>query len=806
MNLYIGFKYFICVLLTSIFVLTVSDEGQISSPEIFCTLARMKRDTWWKVYVNKSTDYTDIQKTQESSAVTLNIEKTLNESVINLGPVNLKESDIDDSESDINWRIVTRMSDEVVKGRIPPDKRTDENAKEEETLVEKRRDRLKLGVTVSDSPELNLARRIVSILPPFSPSSSSRVTNEQCLRESQYYLQELDNFALWALKMHDSSAKLPSGVLNGNVNQYGDIDQCLSVRAPWLGGVIKGRYCLTTSVLTLPDPDHPLLGQVQQLLQSHSMLRSELDDPGHRIPRFSAIHWALCVPASCNASDVQIALTDTLQRHVEGTGITFRVRVTPDMCQTKDDRLHLPTSTLVVGAMFFMIAALAIVATACDPNWRSLEQPLSTGRKLMQAFSLRKNVLTLFNLSRSPDDIESVHGIRAISALLLLLAHKSMALFFNPYMNRTVMAEDLGRSWTSFARGACIHTDPFIMISGLLTSYSFYKELEHKKRLDIPREYLSRLMRLVPNLVALILFCTFILPWIGTGPLWNQVVRHHSDICKNTWWRNLLFIHNYFGFETMCLTHTHHLGIDTQLFALSPFFVYTVWRWPQIGLSVLTGIAAISTALRYSVTYSKHLSHFVVFGSSVRQLFQTADLSYTLPAHRATVYVMGIALGLGLRYCGRDFRLKKMHLTLGWTAAVVCFYMSIISPAHMASRHYIYNTTEAANFAAFVPITWCLFTAWIIFISYIGHGGLLGHMLSWRGFLVTTRLSYALYLIQFPILFYMVGKNRATYTYNVLLLVDVPEMAIIIVGSIVLTLMFDLPFQNIRNILLKKPK
>jgi hypothetical protein len=53
---------------------------------------------------------------------------------------------------------------------------------------------------VTDSPELNLARRIVSILPPFSPSSSRRVTNQQCLRESQYYLQELDNFALWALK------------------------------------------------------------------------------------------------------------------------------------------------------------------------------------------------------------------------------------------------------------------------------------------------------------------------------------------------------------------------------------------------------------------------------------------------------------------------------------------------------------------------------------------------------------------------------------------------------------------------------
>jgi hypothetical protein len=59
------------------------------------------------------------------------------------------------------------------------------------------------------------------------------------------------------------------------------------------------------------------------------------------------------------------------------------------------------------------------------------------------------------------------------------------------------------------------------------------------------------LNRLVPNIVVLFLICTFIGPWIGSGPLWNQVLKHNSDICKNTWWRNLLFIHNYFGFENM---------------------------------------------------------------------------------------------------------------------------------------------------------------------------------------------------------------------------------------------------------------
>ena len=37
-----------------------------------------------------------------------------------------------------------------------------------------------------------------------------------------------------------------------------------------------------------------------------------------------------------------------------------------------------------------------------------------------------------------------------------------------------------------------------------------------------------------------------------------------------------------------------------------------------------------------------------------------ADFSYTLPAYRATVYIMGIVLGFVLRYCGRNFRLKKV--------------------------------------------------------------------------------------------------------------------------------------------------
>lgn len=63
------------------------------------------------------------------------------------------------------------------------------------------------------------------------------------------------------------------------------------------------------------------------------------------------------------------------------------------------------------------------------------------GDDWFNAFSLKKNFKTLFNVTKSQSDIPTLHGIRFLNAILLLFAHKSMALFFNPYVNRTEMSE-----------------------------------------------------------------------------------------------------------------------------------------------------------------------------------------------------------------------------------------------------------------------------------------------------------------------------------------------------------------------------
>lgn len=75
--------------------------------------------------------------------------------------------------------------------------------------------------------------------------------------------------------MHDASAKIPSGILSGNINQLGDFDECLNVIAP--NQEFRGKYCLSYIQMTVPDY-LPQLRHIRKLLQSYDAFVNEFDD------------------------------------------------------------------------------------------------------------------------------------------------------------------------------------------------------------------------------------------------------------------------------------------------------------------------------------------------------------------------------------------------------------------------------------------------------------------------------------------------------------------------------------------------
>ncbi|XP_054728013.1 nose resistant to fluoxetine protein 6 [Anastrepha obliqua] len=652
----------------------------------------------------------------------------------------------------------------------------------------------------------NIGRRFISIATPFDAARNPKAS-PKCRSQMRRFLEGLNNFDFWALKMHDSTGKITSGILNGNINQPGDFDQCLGISTASDGAAvadsdaneIKGQYCLAYAQPVLPHKSKRLRA-LFTLLQSHGPFRSEFNDPGHRVPRYSLINWGICVPNACTYQDVEYTVNEYLSNMTSSTGISFQVRVEPKMCQVRDNKPWDRNTTWAVR-FFLVILSIAVLSTIYERCLKGDEKP----NEWFTAFSLDKNLRWLFSTHSSPNDIEAVHGIRFLNAAMLLFSHKSMAMFFNPYNNRTEMSESLGRSWTVIGRAASLYTDPFLLFSGMLTAYSLFGRLFKGQPIRLRNEYISRLMRIVPPLAALILFCTFVLPLWGSGPQWNLVVGHHADICKRNWWRNLLFIHNYFGFSEMCLTHTHHLGIDTELFAVAPIMILGLWKWPRKGLFALLLLGAIGTAARYYTTVVNQLSNYIYFGTNIQRLFRTADYMYSFPPHRSTVYIMGILLG----YCLRKYRgiqLSTAQLRIGWVIATASVLVSLLGPAPMGHISYQYNKTHAAIYAAFAPIAWCIFFAWIVFVSHNGYKNKFTDMLSWKGFQVSTKLSYAIYLTQFPVFFFNVGRRRHIHHYYnfVSIILDTNEFICIFLASVALTIFFDAPFQNIKKLIFNR--
>lgn len=216
--------------------------------------------------------------------------------------------------------------------------------------------------------------------------------------------------------------------------------------------------------------------------------------------------------------------------------------------------------------------------------------------------------------TKASNDIASAHGIRLFNTIMLIISHKCMEIEFSPTSNRNEVAMISQTPVTVIVRASYLYTDVFLMLSAMLVSYSFIGRLNRGQTINITKEIVARYFRVVPPMAALMLFGTFILPIISDGPQWGMLINNQAELCKTTWWRNFFMIHNWFGFENICMTHTHHIGTDFELFLLAPIIVIMLHKHPKNTSVLIFILAVISTIGRFYVTYARNMTVYVLFG------------------------------------------------------------------------------------------------------------------------------------------------------------------------------------------------
>ncbi|XP_026765152.2 nose resistant to fluoxetine protein 6-like [Galleria mellonella] len=636
-----------------------------------------------------------------------------------------------------------------------------------------------LNHTAEESPRFNILDvwdRFPRVVVP------KNGTSEQCRRDSQHYIDSLEKLELWALKMFDATAKPPSGILSGNGNQYGDFDECLSV-----DGAVRGKYCLASLQVSLTDPKY---SQIDSLIHSEHYIRSNVTDMGHRVPRYSSLLWGVCIPSSCSSFDLE----EELSQRLANLGMTVKVHNT--MCTVKNiNRPYSFGKTLSI-TFFLAIFLLLSLGTMLDDG----KEGVTNFEKLLNAFSLKRNFKKIFDLSDGQTRVKGVDAFRGLNAFALLIAHKSMAMAHNPYVNKVGFAMTFGMPWAVVGRSAILYTDSFLYLSGYLNAHNLLQDLERKGTIDVKNRLIGRWFRLFPLFLSLMLFCTYILPDVNNGPQWNLVVEEHSRVCERTMWKSFLFIHNYFGFEEMCLTHTHQLGMDMQLYVATLPLMLVLVKSKTLGLSLIFATALASTVLRYLAVHWYQISMFVYYGISVQKLLDAARYSYILPTHRATIYLIGVAMAYFMRTKKFNFTLSNNQVRLLWATCLSLAIYTIVSPYKMGLEGYQYDPDQAATFATYSPILWGIFMCiahWAVSNNY---ASFLTTILELRVFKFFNKIAYGVYLTQFPIFFYNVGVQRHAEYYSPLLLLHAPEMLSILVISIMTTVAIEMPFNQIYRI------
>jgi hypothetical protein len=140
-------------------------------------------------------------------------------------------------------------------------------------------------------------------------------------------------------------------------------------------------------------------------------------------------------------------------------------------------------------------------------------------------------------------------------------------------------------------------------------------------------------------------------------------------------------------------------------------------------------------------------------------------------------------------------------IQIGWISSFYCLFWLFWTQTSLANKNYQYDPTDAAQYGALAPLLWSLSICWIVYACSNGCGDLINSFLSSKPLIVISKLSYAIFLIQFLIFFYTVGVTRDTETFKLSALLNRMEIVYMVFGALALTLFIDIPMQNLKRII-----
>ncbi|KAF8797101.1 Nose resistant to fluoxetine protein 6 like protein [Argiope bruennichi] len=423
---------------------------------------------------------------------------------------------------------------------------------------------------------------------------------------------------------------------------------------------------------------------------------------------------------------------------------------------------------------------------------------LENCKSFFNCFCVFTNGEKILNVESSEGQLPSLHGIRFLSMTWVILCH-SYAFCGMLTRNLAETIQFVDHWFFQIILNGFYSVDSFFLLSGFLVAYLFFQQCA-KSNGKIPWVYfyVHRYLRLTPVYAIVMLFYTFVNPYIADGPLWPDV--DHDQNCYDNWWYNLLYINNFQAIAGQCMSWSWYLANDMQFYIISPLFLITLWRWPKVGYSLI-GIGLVATFVTtFTITFV--YDSFTGLGNVVEAAVDLQgflvrwsdffDKIYTKPYTRVGPYLLGLVLAYYLYKWKQNNpqKLKSTTLAAGWAIA-----SAIALACLFGLYHQNLSTVGAGFYNGLNRIGFALGLSWVIFVCVTGQGGVVNSLLSWKVWIPLSRLTYCAYLVH-PIVqngYYTSVRRMVEFSHTSVILFYLGFLIIAYTAALITTLLFESP-------------
>ncbi|KAK9686442.1 Nose resistant-to-fluoxetine protein, N-terminal domain [Popillia japonica] len=621
----------------------------------------------------------------------------------------------------------------------------------------------------------------------------SVLEDEQCRKHMNEYIRGLRNGTSWASKMFDASGHYSSQFFFGN-----DF---------WLGSSTLCEELGNNETSTDPLPF--------QIRFYMARIRININDILTPVTR--QLNIGECLPKSCKPDDIRLLM---LHEKSQARSLNvIDVRPVPgSYCVFDDGTLLFIYGLIVLATVYYLIINTfgkkeqhaKHVHNNNVEEQKSKPVPKMRGEKLsniLLCFCFTTNAQKILSVDRVPDEaIKCIHGLRFFSIAWIIMVHTYLEVFAvgdNKTM-RTVTERSFLYQTVS---NATFSVDTFFFISGTLVTMLYFRTAQRKQtnqsttKTTFKNSFLHyfsltlyRFLRLTPAYLFVLGVNELVLKYAHNNSVFSPAMIDHIT-CSAYWWRNALYINNFFPQTEFCMLWSWYIANDTQFYLLAIFILafavrnnYFKWAAAAVLIFLVTSwITTFVIAMQYN------------YVARVEEPFALFDQLYDKPWMRIGPYLVGMATGYILFRFDGKIKLPSYVVVSGWILAVGL----VLSLVYGLGKGELV-TPVSAIYATFGHTSWGLALAWITVSCCWGYGGPVNSLLGFRGFLPLSRLTYCAYLIH-PVIMVFVSfqLDGPIHIHNHIVLVTfLGNLVTSFLLAFVVSIAFEAPVVQLMKLLL----